>query len=78
KLWITWKPGRLSSPKKLGTCVAAFVEKYGIVDDAGKSLALNLSRLRKTQKADWYKRTGGQLENFAVGHTVAVAANHYA
>lgn len=78
KLWITWKPGRLSSPKNLGACVTAFVEKYGIVDDAGKPLALNLSRLRKTQKADWYKRTGGQLEIFAVGHTVAVAANHYA
>jgi len=78
KLWITWKPRRLSPPKKLGTCVTAFVEKYGIVDDAGKSLALNLSRLRKTQKADWYKRTGGQLEIFAVGHTVAVAAKHYA
>lgn len=78
KLWITWKPRRLSSPKNLGTCVTAFVEKYGIVDDAGKPLVLNLSRLRKTQKADWYKRTGGQLEIFAVGHTVGVAANHYA
>lgn len=78
KLWVTWKPLRLSPPKKLETCVAAFVAKYGIVDDDGKPLALNLSRLRKTQKADWYKRTGGQLENFAVGHTVAVAANHYA
>ncbi|MDJ1637439.1 hypothetical protein [Rhizobium rhizogenes] len=78
KLWVTWKPLRLSPPKKLETCVAAFVEKYGIVDDDGKPLALNLSRLRKTQKADWYKRTGGQLENFAIGHTVAVAANHYA
>lgn len=78
KLWVTWKPLRLSPPKKLETCVAAFIEKYRIVDDDGKPLALNLSRLRKTQKADWYKRTGGQLENFAVGHTVAVAANHYA
>ena len=78
RLWITWKPSRLSPPKKLETCVAAFVEKYGIVDDNGKPLALNLARLRKTQKADWYKRTGGQLEIFAVGHTVRVAANHYA
>jgi hypothetical protein len=78
KLWLTWKPGRLSSPKKLDTCVAAFVEKHGIIDDDGKPLALNLSRLRKTQRADWYKRTGGQLEVFAVGHTIAVAANHYA
>lgn len=78
RLWITWKPSRLSPPKKLETCVAAFVEKYGIVDDNGKPLALNLARLRKTQKADWYQRTGGQLEIFAVGHTVRVAANHYA
>lgn len=78
KLWVTWKPRRLSSPKKLETCVVAFVEKYGIVDDDDKPLSLNLSRLRKTQKADWYKRTGGQLENFAVGHTISVAANHYA
>jgi hypothetical protein len=78
KLWITWKPGRLLPPKQLETCVAAFAEKHGIVDDEGRSLALNLSRLRKTQKADWYKRTDGQLESFAIGHTVAVAANHYA
>lgn len=78
KLWLTWKPRRLSPPKKLETCVAAFVEKFGLVDDEGKPLALNLARLRKTQKADWYKRTGGQLEIFAVGHTIPVAANHYA
>ena len=36
------------------------------------------SQLRKTQKAEWYKRTGGQLENFAVGHSIGVAARHYA
>lgn len=78
KLWLSWKPLRLSPPKSLDKCTTAFVEKYGIVDDDGKPLKLNLSRLRKTQKADWYKRTNGQLENFAVGHTVAVAANHYA
>jgi hypothetical protein len=34
--------------------------------------------LRKTHKAVWYRQTGGQLRRFAVGHTVEVAANHYA
>lgn len=28
-------------------------------------------------KAAWYRKTGGQLRRFAVGHTVEVAANHY-
>jgi hypothetical protein len=48
------------------------------MDDDDKPLHINLSRLRKTQKAEWYRRTGGQMEQFAIGHTVAVAARHYA
>jgi hypothetical protein len=58
--------------------LSAFVDRHGIVDDAGKPLRLVLARLRKTHKAEWYRRTNGQMEQFAVGHTAEVAANHYA
>jgi hypothetical protein len=34
--------------------------------------------LRKTQKAEWYVKTNGQMEQFAVGHTPEIAASHYA
>lgn len=55
-----------------------FVRDHGLVDDQGNVLRLELSRLRKTYKAAWYVKTGGQLETFAQGHSVEVAAQHYA
>jgi hypothetical protein len=55
-----------------------WVKGHGLQGDEGKTLKLCLSRLRKTHKAAWYRKTGGQLRRFAVGHTVEVAANHYA
>ncbi|QEP30396.1 hypothetical protein [Pukyongiella litopenaei] len=54
-----------------------WVKHHRLQDDDGKPLKLCLSRLRKTHKAAWYRKTGGQLRRFAVGHTVEVAANHY-
>ena len=55
-----------------------WVKGHGLQADDGNTLKLCLSRLRKTHKAAWYRKTGGQLRRFAVGHTVEVAANHYA
>lgn len=55
-----------------------FMRQYNLVDDQGRALHLELSRLRKTYKAEWYVKTGGQLETFAHGHSVEVAAEHYA
>jgi hypothetical protein len=52
--------------------------QHNLVDDQGRALHLELSRLRKTYKAEWYVKTGGQLETFAQGHSVEVAAEHYA
>jgi hypothetical protein len=54
-----------------------WVKRHGLQGDDRKTLKLCLSRLRKTHKAAWYRKTGGQLRRFAVGHTVEVAANHY-
>jgi hypothetical protein len=51
---------------------------HAIVDDDGQPLRLLLSRLRKTHKALWYHKTEGHMARFAVGHTVEVAARHYA
>jgi hypothetical protein len=78
-LWSHFAWGRLT-PRVLATTqlVVSWTERHGIRDEQGKPLRLNLTRLRKTHKAAWYRRTGGQLERFAVGHSVAVAANHYA
>lgn len=55
-----------------------FVRKHKLKGDDGSPLQLELSRLRKTQKAEWYLKTNGQLDRFAIGHTPEVAANHYA
>ena len=55
-----------------------FIDRNHILDDNGKPPKLVLARLRKTYKAEWYRRTNGQMEQFAVGHTAEVAANHYA
>lgn len=55
-----------------------FIRRHDLVDDSGRALHLELSRLRKTYKAEWYVKTGGQLERFAQGHSVEVAAEHYA
>jgi hypothetical protein len=78
-LWVHCAWGRLT-PRVLSMKepVASWVRQHGIADEQGQPLRLNLTRLRKTHKAAWYRRTGGQLNHFAVGHTVAVAADHYA
>ena len=55
-----------------------WIRRHGLLDDTGRPLNLVLLRLRKTHKAEWYEKTQGQLEQFAVGHTVQVAATHYA
>jgi hypothetical protein len=77
-LWAWWNGYGLTGPKISQRCVVAFVAQHGLTGDDGSPLHIELSRLRKTQKAERYLRTQGQLEDFAVGHTVAVAARHYA
>jgi hypothetical protein len=78
-LWVHYAWGRLI-PRVLGMKepVASWTRRHDIRDEQDQPLRLNLTRLRKTHKAAWYRRTGGQLERFAVGHSTAVAANHYA
>jgi len=78
-LWVHYAWGRLS-PRVLGMKepVASWTGRHDIRDEQGQPLRLNLTRLRKTHKAAWYRRTGGQLDRFAVGHSIAIAANHYA
>jgi hypothetical protein len=58
--------------------IASWTTRHRIVDDHGQPLRLILTRLRKTHKALWYQKTGGHMARFAVGHTVDVAARHYA
>ena len=79
RLWVLWTVAGLRPASEDGRQgIDAFVQSHSLKDDNDAPLHLNLSRLRKTQKAEWYRRTGGQMEQFAVGHTVAVAARHYA
>jgi hypothetical protein len=78
-LWVLWTvAGLRAAGEDMRKGIDAFVKHHGLTGDDDAPLHLNLSRLRKTQKADWYRRTGGQMEQFAIGHTVAVAARHYA
>jgi hypothetical protein len=78
RLWIYCTSFGLITPKDLRYPTRRFIERHGVVDDKGDELHLALSRLRKTQKAEWYVKTQGQMEQFAVGHTPEIAANHYA
>ena len=55
-----------------------FIRAHKLTDDEGRPLRLAFSRLRKSHKAEWYVKTQGQLDDFAVGHTREVAAKHYA
>jgi hypothetical protein len=78
-LWVYFDHGTLVSGirhprERLDTWIAA----HGITDDEGTPLYLVLSRLRKTQKALWYIKTEGEIHDFAIGHTLEVAARHYA
>ncbi len=79
RLWAIWTIDGLRLPSDdSAQGVEAFAGRHELVDDDGAPLQLSLSRLRKTYKAEWYRRTDGQLEHFAVGHSIAVAARHYA
>jgi hypothetical protein len=79
RLWALWTvAGLRAAAEDMRKGIDAFVKHHGLTGDDDAPLHLNLSRLRKTQKAEWYRRTGGQMEQFAVGHSVAVAARHYA
>lgn len=79
RLWVLWTiDGLRPANEEGGQGIATFVNRYHLVDDDGAPLRLRLSRLRKTHKAEWYRRTNGQLEQFAVGHSIGVAARHYA
>jgi hypothetical protein len=78
-LWVYLCQGRLRSG--IGhsqEMIDAWTRRHAIVDDDGQSLRLLLSRLRKTHKALWYRKTEGHMARFAIGHTVEVAARHYA
>ena len=80
-LWLYYYTGRkqfragIEHPREL---IDRWTETHGVVDDDGEPLRLLLSRLRKTHKALWYLKTEGHMARFAVGHTRAIAAHHYA
>lgn len=78
-LWVYLRHGRLRSGIDHWQEVTdVWTRRHAIVDDDGQPLRLRLSRLRKTHKALWYRKTEGHMARFAVGHTVEVAARHYA
>jgi hypothetical protein len=78
-LWVYLRHGRLRSGiDHWQQMTDVWTRRHAIVDDDGQPLRLLLSRLRKTHKALWYRTTEGHMARFAVGHTVEVAARHYA
>jgi hypothetical protein len=78
-IWIYRCEGELRAGiRQLRETLDTWTARHGIVDDEGRPLRLVLSRLRKTHKALWYLKTEGHMTRFAVGHTVDVAARHYA
>ena len=78
-LWVYLRHGRLRSGiDHWQEMTDVWTRRHAIADDDGQPLRLLLSRLRKTHKALWYRKTEGHMARFAVGHTVEVAARHYA
>ena len=78
-LWVYLRCGRLRSGiDHWQEMTDVWTRRHALVDDDGQPLRLLLSRLRKTHKALWYRKTEGHMARFAVGHTVEVAARHYA
>ena len=78
-LWVYLRRGRLRSGiDHWQKMTDVWTRRHALVDDDGQPLRLLLSRLRKTHKALWYRKTEGHMARFAVGHTVEVAARHYA
>lgn len=78
-LWLHYGLGGLRSGlKDTQYLTAAWAGEHSILDDDGRPLHLELSRLRKTHKALWYLKTEGHMTRFAIGHTREVAARHYA
>lgn len=78
-LWIYYQHGEIADGiRHPRSTIDAWTARHGIVDDAGTPLYLRLSQLRKTHKALWYLKTDGHMTRFAVGHTVEIAARHYA
>lgn len=84
-LWIHARltprgPNPIGCPASSGTLAAIgrFAVRHALVDSDGRPVNLQLRRLRKTHKAAAYLASNGVLEDFAQGHTVMVAGDHYA
>jgi hypothetical protein len=78
-LWVYYGLGRLvPGIRHPQWKIDGWTRHHNLIDDEGRPLHLELSRLRKTHKALWYLKTDGQMARFAVGHTREVAARHYA
>lgn len=78
-LWVYYQQGPIADGiRDPRATINAWTLRHRIVDDAGQPLYLRLSRLRKTHKALWYLKTEGHMTRFAIGHSVEIAARHYA
>ncbi|WP_298280449.1 hypothetical protein [uncultured Bradyrhizobium sp.] len=78
-LWVYYQDGEITNGiRHPRATINAWTARHGIVDDAGEPLYLQFARLRKTHKALWYLKTEGHMARFAVGHSVEIAARHYA
>ncbi|WP_330436272.1 hypothetical protein OIC43_42505 [Streptomyces sp. NBC_00825] len=82
-LWIYWQDrrGRISGGSRHFRprhAAGLFCERYDLRDEDGERMAVQLRRLRKTYKAEYYRATKGQLPLLARGHSAEVAAAHYA
>lgn len=70
---VTLKPGTLHVTAK------SICERHKLQDDQGNQLTITLSRLRKTMETRLWKLSGGDILEVSsvMGHTPAVADNHY-
>lgn len=78
-LWVYYQHGQIADGvRNPRVTIDAWTLRHRIVNDEDQPLYLRLSQLRKTHKALWYLKTEGHMTRFATGHSVEIAARHYA
>lgn len=80
-LWVGFASNGKGPFREMNMADAAteWIKSSGVVDDTGNVMvALSLRRIRKSKKQSEYLESRGDLGRFAQGHTLTVAARHYA
>lgn len=80
-LWVAFAANGKGPFREMNMATAAgeWIKTAGVLDASKEAMVeLSLRRIRKSKKQSEYLESRGDLSQFAQGHTVGVAARHYA